>query len=388
MAQYQRIFYVNIVVAIILAAGAGTRFGSDKSSYRIGEREVIEYSIERLQQSASIDQIILVSTKERHVADQKKMQKYTKITDVVIGGKTRFESSTIGFRAAVAIGASLVVFHNGCNPGVTDAEITTVIAAAKTDGAAGVARPITATLRHKTGGTIDRSGLFAMETPQAMRSTIFEKGLQNISENPTDDLQLAEAAGVIPKIVAASATNFKLTTRADLFFLEYMLSQQNEIRVGLGQDSHRFDTSGNLVLGGVTITSAPKLQGNSDGDAVLHALTNALSSALGGGSLGTFADKMYTGGITDSSQYLAEIMKALYEKEGKITNLSVSIEASKPKLEAFFSQMKEHIAAVCEINSHQIGITVTSGEGLTAVGKGEGIAVFALVTVSLPKVTV
>jgi 2-C-methyl-D-erythritol 2,4-cyclodiphosphate synthase len=87
------------------------------------------------------------------------------------------------------------------------------------------------------------------------------------------------------------------------------------MRIGIGQDSHRFSEKGKLILGGVEIQDAPKLYGNSDGDAVFHALTNAISSALGGGSLSTFSDEMCQSGITDSSEYLKKILIELQKKK-------------------------------------------------------------------------
>ena len=157
------------------------------------------------------------------------------------------------------------------------------------------------------------------------------------------------------------------------------------IRVGIGQDSHRFENfskNKNLILGGIKIDTDLKFQANSDGDVILHSLCNALGSAIGLGSISTYADKMcLEQGIIDSRKYVEYIFQKVKEKNYKIQNVSNSIEAKKPKLEKHFPEMKKIIAQILEINVDDVGITATSGEELTAFGKGEGIQVFVIVCI-------
>lgn len=157
------------------------------------------------------------------------------------------------------------------------------------------------------------------------------------------------------------------------------------IRVGIGQDSHHFDNfseNKSLILGGIKIDTDLKFQANSDGDVVLHSLCNALGSAIGLGSISTYADKMcLEEKITDSRKYVEYIFQKVKEKGYKIQNVSISLEAKKPKLEKHFPEMKKSIANLLETEIENIGITATSGEELTAFGKGEGIQVFAIVCI-------
>lgn len=153
-------------------------------------------------------------------------------------------------------------------------------------------------------------------------------------------------------------------------------------RIGIGQDSHKFIDNKPLVLGGVSIPDHPGLFGNSDGDAILHALCNAISSAVGKGSLGTYADKLcLKENVTDSKEYLKAVFKTLEDNNFKINNISISIEAKTPKIERYSSAMKDAIVEVLKIDASRIGITATTGEGLTAFGRGEGVAVIAMVMV-------
>ena len=149
----------------------------------------------------------------------------------------------------------------------------------------------------------------------------------------------------------------------------------------IGQDSHRFEHDGStkpLVLAGVRIGGCPGLEGNSDADVVLHALTNAVSGVGGVNILGAVSDKLCAQGFTDSRLYLQKALETLHGF--RIVHVSVSIEAKRPHLASHISLMRESLARIFSIAPEHAGITATSGEGLTAFGKGEGIQVFAIVT--------
>jgi len=151
------------------------------------------------------------------------------------------------------------------------------------------------------------------------------------------------------------------------------------MRIGIGQDSHRFDSSTGLIFGGVKFDNYPKLKGNSDADVVIHSLCNALSSAIGGESLSTWADDMCQQGITDSQEYLKHIFN-IVSQNYTIGNVSISVEAQIPRLTPDEKQLvKKSLADILKINLDQIGITYTSGQDLTVFGKGEGIQVFSTV---------
>ncbi len=151
-------------------------------------------------------------------------------------------------------------------------------------------------------------------------------------------------------------------------------------RVGIGQDSHKFGGNKPLVLGGVVVSKTGGLSGKSDADVILHSLCNAISSAVGGNSLSTWADVMLARGISDSKMYLKYVFNKARAQKYKVKNVSICVEAKKPQvtLDAV-SSMKENIASLLEINEGEVGITFTSGEGLTPFGKGLGIAATTIV---------
>ena len=149
----------------------------------------------------------------------------------------------------------------------------------------------------------------------------------------------------------------------------------------IGQDSHRFctDKERPLMLGGIKIQGGPGLLANSDGDVVLHAVTNAVSGLTGENILGEYTDKLcFDKNIKDSAVYLMEALKHL--NDITLTHLSISIECSRPRISPYIKDMKRSISHLLGLPDESIGITATSGEGMTSFGKGEGISVICILS--------
>jgi len=155
------------------------------------------------------------------------------------------------------------------------------------------------------------------------------------------------------------------------------------MKVGIGQDSHRFDFDDKekkLILGGIFFEGHPPLKGNSDADVVLHSITNAISGVTCVNILGEISDKMcFVDNIKDSSFYIKEAMK--YLGENKIVHVSISLECKTPKISPKISEMRSSLSKLLGIPENCVGITATTGEGLTDFGKGLGIQVFSCITI-------
>lgn len=156
-------------------------------------------------------------------------------------------------------------------------------------------------------------------------------------------------------------------------------------RTGIGQDSHRFlevyDPKKPLIMAGVKFDDTLSFEATSDGDVVLHAIFNGISQAMGGRSIGYYFDPNKPEQLhNDSKVYLEFILEKMFEEGYKIGNIGISLEAKIPKLEPMVKAMQKSIADICNIRAGQVGITATSGEGLTAFGRGEGIQALASVT--------
>ncbi len=151
-------------------------------------------------------------------------------------------------------------------------------------------------------------------------------------------------------------------------------------KVGIGQDSHRIQepAAGKaLVLGGLTLKEAYALEGNSDSDVVLHAITNAISGITGKPVLGPVADKLCKAGVTDSAAYLQRALEDLDDTGYRLTHVSVTLECQRPKIMPLHAAMTVKVAELLGLAIEDVGITATSGEGLTDFGKGLGIQAFA-----------
>jgi 2-C-methyl-D-erythritol 2,4-cyclodiphosphate synthase len=153
-------------------------------------------------------------------------------------------------------------------------------------------------------------------------------------------------------------------------------------RTGIGQKSYRFlphESTQSCIIAGLVFEDAPGFNANSDGDVVFHALCNAISSLTGQPSVGSIANDLFLkDGITDSEIYLLESMKTLGKQ--KISHVAIAIEGKKPSfLEKKFS-MRANIARVMGLNIDEVGLTVTSGEGLTDFGCGNGVQTIAIIT--------
>ncbi|NLD92319.1 MAG: 2-C-methyl-D-erythritol 2,4-cyclodiphosphate synthase [Fibrobacter sp.] len=150
----------------------------------------------------------------------------------------------------------------------------------------------------------------------------------------------------------------------------------------IGQDSHKFVADGNnksLILGGITIDNCNGLDGNSDADVVLHAITNAISGISCINILGKVSDELcLKQGITDSKVYLQRAIETL--DIYRLVHISISIEAKRPHLSKHIPEMRKSIAMLLGLDSNHVGITATTGEGLTAFGKGDGIQAFVILT--------
>ena len=148
------------------------------------------------------------------------------------------------------------------------------------------------------------------------------------------------------------------------------------VRTGIGQDSHRFlpaDSSKPCIIAGIIFDHVPGFNANSDGDVVFHAICNAISSLTGILILGAIADDLcLKDGITDSEVYLVEAMKTLGPQ--KVSHVAITIEAKRPKFKDRLMEMRLNIARVMKLDVSQVGITATSGEGLTDFGCGERCA--------------
>ena len=377
-------------IAIIVAGGKGKRMGKriNKLFLLLNNEPIIFHTLKKFQDSKNINKIILVV----NPYDRKKFEsivkkkKFNKVKDIVDGGLERQDSAYNGIKAVKnAANEDILIIHNAANPFVDEETINNSIKTAKKYGAAVVGFPAKDTIKVVEDGfvrqTIDRKLLWQVQTPQAMKYFLAKKAFENAYREKfygTDDVSLVERIGGTVKMVYCARENIKITEMHDLVYTNKFV---NASRIGIGQDSHKFsDKKKPLVIGGVKITNDYGFDANSDGDVILHSLFNALSTAIGYKSLGSYADDMYRKGITDSKKYLEFILNKAAEKGFRIGNVAIMLEGKKPKIDEHNDKIKASLSKLLKVKEENIGLAATSGEGLTEFGKGNGMQCFCVVT--------
>ncbi|HXI13037.1 MAG TPA: 2-C-methyl-D-erythritol 2,4-cyclodiphosphate synthase [Thermoanaerobaculia bacterium] len=156
------------------------------------------------------------------------------------------------------------------------------------------------------------------------------------------------------------------------------------IRVGQGWDVHAFDAKRRLVLGGVLIPASPGLAGHSDADVVLHAITDALLGAIGAGDIGEhFPSNDSRWKDADSSAFVREALRLVYERKASITNLDVTILAETPRLAEHKDAIRQSVADLLDVHKELVNIKATTTDHLGFIGREEGIAATAIVALEL-----
>jgi 2-C-methyl-D-erythritol 4-phosphate cytidylyltransferase / 2-C-methyl-D-erythritol 2,4-cyclodiphosphate synthase len=376
--------------AIIVAAGKGKRMNNkvNKILLMLNDKPIIYHSIKPFEDSALIDKILLIANKD-DIIDLNSVinvNKFKKV-DIIEGGEERQDSVYNGIRLLRnAKEDDIILIHNGVNPFVSSSLIDDIIKSAKENGACVAAIKTKDTIKvvdedNFVIKTLKRERLWQMQTPQAAKYKLLVRAYvkaYNDNYYGTDDVELIERLGWRVKIVECDRENFKITTPIDMENAKLIM---NADRVGIGMDSHKFTNEPKqLILGGVVIPDCEGIDANSDGDVILHSLFNALSQSVGSKSLGFYADELCNKGIKDSSVYLKIALEMVREKGFKINNIGIMVECKKPRLDKYEELIKDKIRELCGIEYSKVGLTATSGEELSAFGKGEGIQVFSIVS--------
>lgn len=362
------------VSAILLAAGRGTRFGGDKTMISLRGRPLWHYAYQTLRQHPLITEVGIVVHPDTLFQVQ---EQAPEASFVVVGGETRTQSARRGLAETTG---ELVLIHDAARPFVPSSVVTRVIEATQHHDAVAPAIPVVDTIR-QGGITLDRSSLVAMQTPQAVRRQLLEKAYDEVEQEFTDEMAMLEAIGVRPHIVPGDPVNFKVTTPDDLLRAAGYLGAP-ETRTGLGYDIHPFATDNRpMMLGGVQF-EGPGLDGHSDADVLLHALTDSVLGAVGLGDIGQHfpnSDPRWRG--APSTQFLEHAIGLVREAGWEIINLDATLIAETPRIMVRAEEIRSTLAVVCGLDPSRISIKATTNEKLGALGRSEGIAAFAVATV-------
>ena len=219
--------------AVIVAAGASSRMGEDKIMRELGGLPVVARTLMAFEQAAEIDEIVVV-TREELVAELAALCRelqISKVSKVIRGGHTRTQSARMG-TLEVRREAELIAIHDGARPFVSQEVISAAIEKAAQTGAAAPAVPVKDTIKSAADGvverTLDRSKLYAVQTPQVFEASLIRAALQKALDDGielTDDCAAVERLGMRVSLTPGDEKNIKLTTPADLLWGEALLSE-------------------------------------------------------------------------------------------------------------------------------------------------------------------
>ncbi|MGE4351815.1 MAG: bifunctional 2-C-methyl-D-erythritol 4-phosphate cytidylyltransferase/2-C-methyl-D-erythritol 2,4-cyclodiphosphate synthase [Bdellovibrionales bacterium] len=377
--------------ALIVAAGSGSRFGSPipKQYQDIGGMAILRRSVLAFLNHPHITDVqVVYSPQHRDLYDR--AVNGLDLPEPVVGGASRQDSVRLGLEALAAQNSppDFVMIHDAARPLIDAATITDVRKALDSAQGAIAAKPLVDTLKRSDQGriteTIPRENLWQAHTPQAFAfAPILNAHRAVAGQQLTDDASVAEKAGMNVTLVPSNADNMKITNPDDLGRAARLLGQTfGDIRTGLGFDVHRLVKGSVIHLGGLAIEHDWTLEGHSDADVVLHALTDALLGTMAVGDIGTFfppSDPQWKG--ADSAIFLRHAVQMINERGGLISHVDIVIMCERPRLGPHRLAMQKRMAELLEVNESRVSLKATTTERLGFTGRGEGIAAQAIATV-------
>lgn len=379
------------VVALVVAAGRGSRFGADmpKQYVPLGGQPVLRHTLTRLAAHSRI-------TAVRTVIHPEDADAYSNaagdldLLDPVHGGTSRQDSVRFGLESLGERRPDAVLIHDGARPFVSDALIDQVIDGLSDNDAAIPGLAVNDTLKRVRDGriveTVPREDLWRAQTPQGFRFDAILAAHRRLAGNTlSDDAAVAEAAGLQVAIVQGATENIKLTTQEDLTRSAQWLAGGSEIRIGQGFDVHRFaETPGPVTLCGVSVPHDHGLAGHSDADVGLHVVVDAILGAMAAGDIGSHfppSDPRWAG--ADSAVFVKHARELTARRGAEILHIDVTLICERPRIGAYRDAMAGRVAGLLGLAPERVSVKATTTEGLGFTGRREGIAAQAVATLRL-----
>ena len=390
--------------ALIVAAGLGTRAGTQtpKQFAPLGGKPMVAHSVEALRSHPGVGEVVVAVGKGQVDAARAALGDGVQL---VIGGSERKDSVMAGLQALQ--GAQRVLIHDAARPFLAAPVIDRLLSALGGEAAAVPVLPVADTLARSAaseypstaamlargaeqmlGDTVQREGMFRVQTPQAFRYEAIREAHRQWPEGKpaTDDAQMVRAAGFPVAMVAGDPALEKITYSADFAAAEARIAATMRVRTAQGFDVHRFEMGGELWLGGIRIPSDRGLSGHSDADVALHAITDALLGTIGAGDIGMHfppTDPEWRGAA--SARFLQHAAGLIAKQGGVIDFIDLTLICEAPKIGPHRDAIRASIAAILGVPQGRVSVKATTTERLGFTGRGEGMAAQAMATVRLPE---
>lgn len=400
--------------AVVAAAGSGVRYArageapAPKQFLPLGGRPLLVHAAEAMLAAPGVRRVAVVLPKNGFASWRARVEPFLaggasgggERVRFCAGGATRQESVRRGLDA-LGVGragaAELIAVHDGARPAAAAGLVAEVLRAAARHGAAvPVLRPTDTLFRvtpangaeaARLAEVIPREDAGAAQTPQCFRREVLAEALEAAERSGfagTDEASLARFAGHPVAAVAGDPRNLKVTTPADLETLRSRFgasrAHPGPPRLGFGFDAHRFGETGTLTLGGVAFPGTPALLGHSDGDALLHALTDAVLGAVGAPDIGALfpsTDERLRGAA--SGRFVSRAVEVAAAAGYAPGQADLTLIGERPRLGPKREAVRASVAGQLGIPPSSVGLKATTTDGMGWTGRGEGLAVQALV---------
>lgn len=380
------------------AAGNGRRFGGPvaKQYLPLAGRRVIEYALAPfLMDTRCRGVVVALDGSDTTFRDLPARQDPR--VRCVAGGERRCDSVRNALAAIDDGDECWVLVHDAARPCVRPGDIDALVTGCADDAVGGLlAAPVADTLKRADDAlrvlkSPPREGLWRALTPQMFRLGLLRRALQRAHESgrePTDEAQAVEWLGEAPRLIAGEPGNIKITTPADLALAGALLNRAGgaitmDFRTGSGFDVHAFGPGDAVMLGGVRIPWRQGVVAHSDGDVLLHALTDALLGAAGLGDIGQHfpdSDQRWRG--ADSTQFVRHAMQLLAGRGWRVVNADLTLLAEAPRIGAHRDAIRAAVAAALGMDAEAVNLKATTTEKLGFLGRGEGLAAQAVVLIA------
>lgn len=384
---------------IVAAGGSSSRFrqslaGKKNAPAKADEsklylplagKPVLVRSLEAFQQLSQIKETVVTvpQGQEKFVSGLMKEHGLKKVK-VVRGGDSRAESVWNGIKASGR--SPWIMVHDGARPLVTKESIEKMLKAAEGNDGVLLARKVVPTIKEASQDgrilrTIDRSNLYEAETPQLVKRAILEKAYKRGDAFKfTDEASLAESVNAKMKVVVHDGWNPKITTVHDYKLAQSYLAGEST-RTGFGRDIHKLVEGRKMILGGIVIPFEKGPLGHSDGDALLHAIADAILGGMGAGDIGEwFSDRDPKHKNIASTKIVEAIMKEASAKGYEMRHVDTVIVLERPKLSPYKQVIKQSIAKLLKLPLENVSVKAKTAEGFGPEGQGLAVSCEAMVT--------
>ena len=391
-----------IIVAAVSGSRAGGVGGRPKQYQHIGGRPMLSMTLDAFLSYPGIQHVVTVINPDfepDYLDATRQCTADQRLKPPVPGGATRQASVKAGLDALANDPPDFVLIHDAARPFVSHGILERAIAMLTRVPAVLVAVPVVDTLKRASdtgyvAETVSRDGLWGAQTPQGFHFSAIHSAhgaaVKAGRHDFTDDAAVAEWAGMKVVLVEGEPDNTKVTTAPDLANADRQATMRQmlalaDIRVGNGYDVHSFVPGDHVMLGGIRIEHSAKLNGHSDSDVALHAITDAILGAIGDGDIGAHfppSDERWRG--VASSVFVEDAVARVTALGGRVAHVDLSIISEAPRIGPHREAMRQRIAEIIGITVDRVGVKATTNEKLGFVGRREGIAAIATATIRLP----